>query len=120
MELASAVVEAARPSQRAAFACATGVVYGLGGMLFALLAWRVRYWRKLLRVIYVPALLLPLYWILVDESPRWLYATGRRRRTGAVLRKAAHWNKVVVGFILTQFIISHIAKIPWVFLAKQK
>lgn len=88
------MVESALPSQRAAFACATGVAYGLGGMLFALLAWRLQYWRKLLRAVYAPALLLPLYWILVDESPRWLYATARRKRAGAVLRKAAQWNKV--------------------------
>ncbi|XP_026319221.1 solute carrier family 22 member 15-like [Hyposmocoma kahamanoa] len=90
------VVESALPSQRAAFACATGVAYGLGGMLFALLAWRLQYWRKLLRAVYAPALLLPLYWILVDESPRWLYATARRKRAGAVLRKAAQWNKKTI------------------------
>lgn len=96
-------MESARPSQRAAFACATGVVYGLGGMLFAFLAWRLVYWRKLVRVVYAPALLLPLYWILIDETPRWLYATGRRKRAGAVLRKAAHWNKVTVAFIFHLF-----------------
>lgn len=88
------VVELARPSLRAAFACATGVAYGLGGVLFAFIASRVQYWRDLLRVIHAPALLLPLYWLLLDESMRWLHATKRKERAVITIRKVARWNKV--------------------------
>ncbi|XP_049872467.1 organic cation transporter protein-like [Pectinophora gossypiella] len=90
------MVELARPSLRAAFSCATGVAYGLGGVLFALIAWLVPYWRRLLVVIHTPALLLPLYWLLVDESARWLHVTGKTDKTAAVIRKAARWNKITL------------------------
>ncbi|CAH2047607.1 unnamed protein product, partial [Iphiclides podalirius] len=91
------VVELARPSLRAPFACATGVAYGAGGVLFAWLAWRLPHWRALLRAAYAPALLLPFYWRLVDESPRWLHATATPARAADVLRKAARWNKVTIN-----------------------
>ncbi|CAH0399952.1 unnamed protein product [Chilo suppressalis] len=87
------IVELARPSLRAAFACATGVAYGMGGVLFALIAWGVGNWRRLLWTIHSAALLLPLYWLLVDESPRWLQAQGKRDRAAAIIRKAAMINK---------------------------
>ncbi|KAM3955702.1 organic cation transporter protein [Aphomia sociella] len=91
------IVELARPSLRAAFACATGVTYGLGGVLFAFIARRVPYWRHLLCIIHSPALLLPLYWILLDESPRWLHARSRCKESAAVIRKAARLNKVILN-----------------------
>ncbi|XP_022121629.2 organic cation transporter protein [Pieris rapae] len=90
------MVEIARPSLRAVFACATGVAYGLGGILFAETARRIPQWRSLLRVVYSPALVLPAYWLLLDESVRWLHATGRADEAAAVVRKAARWNKVVI------------------------
>ncbi|XP_045769544.1 organic cation transporter protein-like isoform X2 [Maniola jurtina] len=90
------MVELARPSLRVAFASATGVGYGLGGVVFALLARRVRCWRVLLRVVHAPALLLPLYWLLLHESARWLHVRGRRRQLVRNIRKAAHWNKVTI------------------------
>lgn len=96
-----AAVELARPSTRAAFASLSGVAYGLGGVLFAALAWRVRHWRRLLLLVHGAALLLPLYRLLVDESARWLHATGRRRDAARVLRKAARWNKVYLFHYLT-------------------
>ncbi|XP_041980241.1 organic cation transporter protein-like [Aricia agestis] len=97
-------VELARPSLRAAFACATGVTYGLGGVVFAALAANVRYWRELLRTIHAPAVLLTLYWLLLDDSARWLHASGRRDRAQAVVRKAAQWNKVLLDEKLLQSI----------------
>lgn len=93
------MVELARPSLRAAFACATGVGYGLGGMLFALIASGVPYWRNLLRTIHTPALLFPVYWFLLDESVRWLHATQRTDRAVAAIRRIARWNKVILGNI---------------------
>ncbi|XP_047990146.1 organic cation transporter protein-like [Leguminivora glycinivorella] len=90
------VVELARPSLRTAFAAATGVAYGVGGVLLALASRRVAYWRHLLLAAHAPALLLPLYWLLGDESARWLHARGHRHRAEAVIRKAARWNKVTL------------------------
>ncbi|XP_014357044.2 organic cation transporter protein isoform X2 [Papilio machaon] len=101
------VVELARPSLRAPFACATGVAYGLGGVVFALLAWRVPRWRWLVRAAYAPALLLPLYRRLLDESPRWLHATGDTQGAANVLRKAARWNKVTINEDILKSIIAN-------------
>ena len=95
-----AVVEMAHPSLRAVFACATGVAYGAGGVLFAWVAWSVPYWRHLLLTIHALALLLPLYWLLLDESPRWRHARGDADGTAAVIRKAARWNKVTILHII--------------------
>ncbi|XP_063362491.1 organic cation transporter protein-like [Cydia amplana] len=100
------VVELARPSLRTAFAAATGVAYGVGGVLLALASRRVAYWRHLLFAIHAPALLLPLYWLLGDESARWLHARGHRDRAEAVIRKAARWNKVT----LDESLMSEVAK----------
>ncbi|KAJ8723058.1 hypothetical protein PYW08_002970 [Mythimna loreyi] len=91
------MVEIAHPSLRATFACATGIAYGVGGVVFAWLAWSVPYWRHLLLTIHCLALLLPLYWLLLDESPRWLHARAHADRTDAVIRKAARWNKIIVN-----------------------
>ncbi|XP_013141544.1 PREDICTED: organic cation transporter protein-like [Papilio polytes] len=101
------VVELARPSLRAPFACATGVAYGLGGVVFALLAWRVPYWRWLVRTAYAPALLLPFYCRLIDESPRWLHAAGDTQGAAGVLRKAARWNKVTINENILKSIIAN-------------
>ncbi|XP_050348279.1 organic cation transporter protein-like [Nymphalis io] len=90
------MVELARPSLRAAFACATGVGYGLGGVLFAFIASGIPYWRDLLRTIHTPALLFPIYWFLLDESMRWLHATRRTDRALTVIRKVARWNKITL------------------------
>ncbi|KAG6440885.1 hypothetical protein O3G_MSEX001434 [Manduca sexta] len=91
------MVELARPSVRGIFACATGVAYGAGGVLFALVAWRVRYWRYLLFVIHSFALLLPLYRLLLDESVRWLHSQNRTQKAASIIRKAARWNKVILN-----------------------
>lgn len=100
----TSVVELARPSLRAAFACATGVCYGLGGVMFAFIARRFTYWRDLLRVIHTPALLLPLYWLILDESIRWLHATRRKDRAIATVRKVARWNNVSLKLTLISFL----------------
>ncbi|XP_068633971.1 organic cation transporter protein-like [Battus philenor] len=98
------VVELARPSLRAPFACATGVAYGAGGALFALIAWKLPYWRSLIRAAYTPALLLPLYWYLMDESPRWLLSASRSEEAAQVLRKAARWNKVKIDEDILKYV----------------
>ncbi|CAG5054697.1 unnamed protein product [Parnassius apollo] len=79
------------------FACATGVAYGVGGALLALAAQRLQYWRQLLRALHAPALLLPLYCLLLDDSVRWLHATARQDEAVVVLRKAARWNRVTLN-----------------------
>ncbi|GBP80791.1 hypothetical protein EVAR_54236_1 [Eumeta japonica] len=65
-------------------------------MLLAGVAYAVPNWRRLLRTIHAPALMLPLYWLLLDESPRWLATRGRRADAARVLRKAARWNGIVL------------------------
>ncbi|CAD0201586.1 unnamed protein product [Chrysodeixis includens] len=91
------VVELAHPTLRGIFAVATGAAYGVGGVLFGGIAYLIPHWRNLLRTVYAMALLIPSYYWLLDESPRWLHAKGHTERAEAIIRKAARWNKVVIS-----------------------
>ncbi|XP_026753260.3 organic cation transporter protein-like [Galleria mellonella] len=120
------MVELARPSLRAAFVCATGVAYGVGGVLFAFIARGIPYWRHLLWTIHTPALLLPVYRLLLDESPRWLHARGRTRDAAAVIRKAATLNKVILNDEVMKALENDVVKKemneskPWLTLLKSR
>ncbi|KAI5633336.1 sugar transporter domain-containing protein [Phthorimaea operculella] len=121
------MVELAHPSLRATFACATGMAYGVGGMLFALVAWAVPYWRNLLATIHTPALLLPLYWLILDESARWLHVRGKTSETQRIIRKAARWNKIKLDEDLMKALETESRKEeskvqgnPWLSLVKSK
>ncbi|XP_063384952.1 solute carrier family 22 member 1-like [Cydia fagiglandana] len=75
--------------------CMTGA--GLGGILFALAAWMIPYWRTLLRVIYAPGLLAIFFIYLLDESPRWLLANGKKDKAVKIITKATKLNKMEKG-----------------------
>lgn len=68
--------------------------YTGGLILLPLIAWLVRGWRTLLRVLYTPALLALLGTTLLRDSPRWLLAAGRGREAVLELRRAACTNRV--------------------------
>lgn len=68
----------------------------IGGMIMALIAWLIPYWRHFLRVIYAPALIFILYAFFLDESVRWLLIKGRKKEAKDILRKAAKISNVYV------------------------
>ncbi|XP_061718182.1 solute carrier family 22 member 1-like [Cydia pomonella] len=72
--------------------CMTGA--GLGGILFALAAWMIPYWRTLLRVVYAPGLLAIFFIYLLDESPRWLLANGKKDKAVEIITRAAKLNNM--------------------------
>ncbi|CAB3220802.1 unnamed protein product [Arctia plantaginis] len=79
---------------RAAFITIMTATTSLSGVLMAIIAWIVPYWRHFLRVIYAPCLLFLLYIFLLDESIRWLLITGRKNEAKNIIREATKMNKV--------------------------
>ncbi|XP_038214193.1 organic cation transporter protein-like [Zerene cesonia] len=90
-------LEAVSHSQRVVFACLSDTLASAGGACFGLLAWRVPYWRHLMRAIYAPLLVVVVYIFAVDEGVRWLVARGRRAEAARVLRKVAKVNNVTLS-----------------------
>ncbi|XDV39438.1 hypothetical protein PO909_008685 [Leuciscus waleckii] len=73
---------------------------GIGLMLFPLAAYFIRSWRWLVLTNALTGLLyLPLWWF-IPESPRWLLSQGRIAEAEAILRLAAHKNKVSAPEVL--------------------
>ncbi|XP_075972464.1 organic cation transporter protein-like [Anticarsia gemmatalis] len=87
-------VEMVTKENRALFAPLMIATMSVGGMLMALIAWLIPYWRVFLRVIYAPALIFVLYAFFLDESIRWLLIKGRKKEAKNILRKAAKISNV--------------------------
>ncbi|XP_063625205.1 solute carrier family 22 member 3-like [Cydia splendana] len=81
---------------RATYAITSSTGAGIGGMLLALVACFVPYWRTLLRVVYAPGLLAIFFIYLLDESPRWLLANGKKIKAVKIIRNAAELNKMEI------------------------
>lgn len=79
---------------RALFAPLMIGTMSVGGMVMALIAYLIPYWRHFLRVIYGPALLFLFYAFFLDESVRWLLIKGRKKEAKNILRKAAKLSNV--------------------------
>lgn len=69
----------------------------LGTAFFGLIAWKVPYWRSLIRAIYAPLLVVVFYIFLVDEGVRWLLAHNKRDEAVRVLNKVAKINNITLS-----------------------
>ncbi|XP_012545983.1 organic cation transporter protein isoform X3 [Bombyx mori] len=66
----------------------------LAGIVMALIAWALPYWRHFLRAIYGPSLFFIMYIFLLDESVRWLLIKGQKEKGKEILKKAAEESRV--------------------------
>lgn len=73
------------------------VLYVFGSMSLAGLSWWLQSWRKLLRVLYFPALLVFSYLWFLNESARWLLSKGRHDEAVEILKKASKMNNVDIS-----------------------
>ncbi|KAG7297254.1 hypothetical protein JYU34_019196 [Plutella xylostella] len=89
-------IEIVPARDRAKFFVVTNLGYQFGSYILVLLAWFYPNFRSFLRVVYAPLLLFVLYGYLIDESPRWLLAKGRKKEALAILENAAKTNKIVL------------------------
>ncbi|XP_075972401.1 organic cation transporter protein-like [Anticarsia gemmatalis] len=87
-------VEMVTKENRVSFITLMTASTSLAGILMALTAFAIPYWRNFLRAIYAPALLFLFYAFVLDESFRWLLITGKKDEAKSVIRKTAKYNNV--------------------------
>lgn len=50
-------LEVVNQKNRVAFSCILDILGSIGGAFFGLIAWKIPYWRNLMRAIYAPLLI---------------------------------------------------------------
>ncbi|CAH4036708.1 unnamed protein product [Pieris brassicae] len=90
-------LEAVSHKSRVVYSCISDILACLGGAFFGLIAWKVPYWRHLMRAIYAPLLVVVFYIFLMDEGVRWLLAHNKRDEAVQVLNKVAKINNITLS-----------------------
>ncbi|XP_072932966.1 solute carrier family 22 member 1-like [Epargyreus clarus] len=90
-------LETVSQNSRVVYSCILDFLSSFGGAFFGLIAWKVPYWRYMMRAIYAPLLVVVFYIFLVDEGVRWLLAHNRRDEAVRVLNKVAKINKITLS-----------------------
>ncbi|XP_026496281.1 organic cation transporter protein-like [Vanessa tameamea] len=90
-------LESVSQKSRVAFSCISDILSSLGGAFFGLIAWKIPYWRHMMRAIYAPLLIVVFYIFLVDEGVRWLLAHNRKDEAVRVLNKVAKINNITLS-----------------------
>ncbi|KAM9727360.1 solute carrier family 22 member 7-like [Menidia menidia] len=86
-------IEWVDPAHRAFIGVIGSLAWSLGNMLLAGVAFLVRDWRTLVRVVTAPLGLALLTWWWVPESARWLLANGRSEEAQFYLDRCARFNR---------------------------
>ncbi|XP_054714521.1 organic cation transporter protein-like [Uloborus diversus] len=89
-------VEFIGPSKRLICANIMQIIFAIGELILALVAYFVRQWKILELAISVPAAVMLVYYWLLPESVRWLISKGKHRKAKNTILKAAKWNKVTI------------------------
>lgn len=86
-------IELVGPKRRVIACSLITIFYAIGEMVLALCAKFYPNWRILLRIMYIPALLLVMYFWILPESVRWLLSQNREDDAKKILKRAAKVNK---------------------------
>ncbi|XP_035450168.1 organic cation transporter protein isoform X2 [Spodoptera frugiperda] len=99
-------MEIVGPSKRTICGVTFQIMFAVGIMLLA--AWGYlldnRFYLQIVYALHA-AVLLP-HWLIMDESPRWLWAQGRARESVAIIEKALKFNGVTDP-VDTPALVSH-------------
>ncbi|XP_036325810.1 solute carrier family 22 member 3-like [Rhagoletis pomonella] len=86
-------VELVGPQRRVIACSMITIFYAIGEILLAVVAKYFQNWRLILRIVYVPAIVLISYIWILPESIRWLLSQGKDEDAKNILRRAATVNK---------------------------
>lgn len=86
-------MEIVGPSKRTICGVVFQIMFALGIMLLAAWGYLIdnRFYLQILYALHAMTLL--PHWLLMDESPRWLWAQGRARESVAIIEKALKMNR---------------------------
>ncbi|XP_075975566.1 organic cation transporter protein-like [Anticarsia gemmatalis] len=87
-------LELVSQKRRVMFSCISDILASFGSAFFGLIAWKIPYWRHMMRAIYAPLLVVVFYIFLVDEGVRWLLAHNKNDEAVRVLNKVAKINNI--------------------------
>ncbi|CAG9136522.1 unnamed protein product [Plutella xylostella] len=91
-------LEAVNQNNRVIYSCISDSLANFGAAFFGLIAWKVPYWRYMMRTIYAPLLIVVFYIFLVDEGVRWLFANKREDEAVKIVHKVAKVNNVTLSY----------------------
>ncbi|XP_068617257.1 organic cation transporter protein-like [Battus philenor] len=90
-------LETVSQNSRVVYSCISDILSNFGGAFFGLIAWKIPYWRYMMRAIYAPLLVVVFYIFLVDEGVRWLLAHNKKDEAVRVLNKVAKINNITLS-----------------------
>ncbi|XP_013147033.1 PREDICTED: organic cation transporter protein-like [Papilio polytes] len=90
-------LETVSQKSRVVYSCIADILSNFGGAFFGLIAWKIPYWRHMMRAIYAPLLVVVFYIFLVDEGVRWLLAHNKKDEAVRVLNKVAKINNITLS-----------------------
>ncbi|XP_050677904.1 organic cation transporter protein-like [Leptidea sinapis] len=86
------LMEVVGPKYRVAAGATFKIVFSIGQIMLALIAWAVPDWRTLTLVLYIPQVITISYYWLIYESIRWHLSKGHYEEAGMTLKKVAKIN----------------------------
>lgn len=93
--------------QRILGATLINISFALGEVSLGVIAYFIRDWRILIRMIYPPAFFSIAYFWLIPESVRWLITKGKKDEAIKVLKKVGKVNKKPLSEESIQLIYNH-------------